>query len=96
MEKVGPLFVNHLDHKISSFINNPNNIPICLHTIRHKPFKHKCTQPFLLTNYLQCCLQHALNFRVLGLHKDGWRALLLFLCLVLNFVLISIFKPSSF
>ncbi len=68
MEKTCPLFVNHLDHKISSFINNPNNIPVCLHTICHKPFKHKCTQPFLLTNYLQCHLQHALNFHVLGLH----------------------------
>jgi hypothetical protein len=53
MEKTRPLFVNHLECRISSPINNANNIPICLHTICHEPFENKYTRPFLLNNCLQ-------------------------------------------
>jgi hypothetical protein len=50
MEKANPLFVNHLDHRIFSPINNVNNIPVCLQTIYHEPFENGHTQPFLLNN----------------------------------------------
>jgi hypothetical protein len=49
MEKTSQLFVNHLHYKISSPINNSNNILVCLHTIHHEPLKNGHTQPFFST-----------------------------------------------
>jgi hypothetical protein len=68
MEKIGSLFVNHFHHRISSPINNVNNIPICLCTIHHEPLENKHTQPFLFNNYIQLFPKNALSFRVLKLH----------------------------
>lgn len=68
LEKIGPLIVNHLDNRNSSPLNNVNNIPICLCTIRHEPLENGCTQPFLLNNYVQLPPQNALNFYVFKLH----------------------------
>jgi hypothetical protein len=68
MEKVSLLFVNYLDHRISSLINNANNIPICLHTIYNEPLENGRTQPFPFNNCIQLPPQNALSFRVLGLH----------------------------
>ncbi len=50
IEKARPIFVNHLDRRISSPINNANNILICLPIIHHEPFENGCTQHFLLIN----------------------------------------------
>jgi hypothetical protein len=68
VERLSPMFVNHLHHKISSPINNVSIIPICSHTICHEPFENGHTQTFLLNNYIQLPPPNALNFRVLGLH----------------------------
>ncbi len=53
MKKTHFFFVNHLDHRISNPINNVNNIPICLHIIRHEPLENGRIQPFLLNNYVK-------------------------------------------
>ncbi len=68
MEKTCPLFINHLHHRISSPINNVNNIIICLGTIRHEPFENGRIQPFLLNNCVQLPPHNALHFGVLKLH----------------------------
>ncbi len=62
MGKTRPLFVNHLHYRISSPINNLNNILVCLHTIHHKPLENGRTQPFLFNNYIQLPPKNALNF----------------------------------
>ncbi len=68
MEKASLLIVNHLDHTISTPINNANIILVCLHTIRHEPLENRRTQPFLFNNYIQLPPQNALSFHVHGLH----------------------------
>jgi len=68
MEKTSALFVNHLDWKISNPIKNANNIPICFCIIRHEPLENKCTQPFILNNYIKLLPHNALSFCVFRLH----------------------------
>jgi hypothetical protein len=69
MEKAHPLFVNHLDCRISNSINNVNNILVCLHIIRHEPLENGRTQPFqqlhstsstkcIEVKYKQSCSHH--------------------------------------
>jgi hypothetical protein len=68
MEKTHLLFVNHVHHRISSPINNANNILICLGTICHEPFENGCIQPFFFNNCVQLPPDNALCFNVLKLH----------------------------
>ncbi len=68
VERLSPMFVNHLHRKISSPINNVSIIPICLHTICHEPLENGRTQTFLFNNCIQLPPPNALNFRVLRLH----------------------------
>ncbi len=66
MEKTCSFFVNHLHYRISSPINNVDNILVCLRTICHEPLENGRTQPFFFNNHLPP--YNALSFYVLRLH----------------------------